>query len=46
MYTAPEIKQIVIDNEISLALESTPPTFEYHIQHHSSDYFNQNPLNA
>ena len=27
-YTAPAIEIIVLDNEISLALESAPPTYE------------------
>jgi hypothetical protein len=45
-YTAPILKRVEIDNEISLALESTPPTYESQNEHHSNDYFNQSPLNT
>lgn len=41
IYVAPEILSIKIDNEISLALESTPPSFEGEnlLQHKTQDPF-------
>jgi len=45
-YITPEMKRVEIDSEISLALESPPPVFETKNQSHSTDYFNQHPLNT
>ena len=45
-YIAPQIELIELDNEISLALESTPPVgpSETYNQMSSPDYFNNSPL--
>lgn len=43
-YKQPDIDTICIDPEISLALQSTPPTYdnETHLMQSTPDYFNQN----
>ena len=43
-YTAPIIAQIRLDNEISLALESTPPTFESSTKTSTPEFFNNEPF--
>lgn len=45
-YFQPTIEQIIVDNEISLALESLPPTFESNNINSTTDYFNTNPFVA
>jgi len=43
-YSAPLIEQIQLDNEISLALESTPPFFPGESLSKAPDYFNNDPF--
>ncbi len=44
-YTAPIIELIVLDNEISLALESSPPAGPYETNNViSPEFFNNDPL--
>jgi hypothetical protein len=50
-YITPQIEQIVLDNEISLALESTgtPPTAPGEpvvVGFGAPEYFNNNPFNS
>lgn len=45
-YKAPSIKQIKLDNEISLALESTPPTGPDESYNKVPDYFNNDHFKA
>jgi hypothetical protein len=42
-YFTPHIIEIKLDNEISLALESTPPTFESR-NNKGLEYFNNEPF--
>ena len=43
-YRAPQIEQIKSDNEISLALESDPPTGPVESSLLSPEYFNNDPF--
>ena len=43
-YNTPIISQIQLDNEISLALDSTPPTYETLNGTNVPEYFNNNPI--
>jgi hypothetical protein len=43
-YSVPQVEQIKLDNEISLALESTPPVFELTKGSNAPDYFNNDPF--
>lgn len=43
-YISPLIEIIQLDNEISLALESTPPTYETLRYNRNTDYFNNEPF--
>jgi len=45
-YTVPVIEIISIDNEISLALESAPPTGPFEIVKNNQDYFSNNPFHT
>jgi len=45
-YIQPVVKKIVLDNEISLALESSPPFGPGESSNKVPEYFNNNPLNA
>jgi hypothetical protein len=45
-YEAPIINQVLLDHEISLALESTPPTYETQNCSNAPDYFNNNPFKS
>ena len=45
-YIQPIVKKIVLDNEISLALESSPPFGPSESSNKAPEYFNNNPLNA
>lgn len=42
-YFQPTIELIKVDNEIALALESLPPTFESKNEN-TTDFFNSNPF--
>ena len=42
-YTAPAIEQILLDNEISLALESTPPAGPNEGYLKAPEYMNSDP---
>ena len=42
-YCAPNIEYIILDNEISLVLESEPPIFPGEGQLKAPDYFNSDP---
>lgn len=44
-YLMPEIQQIMLDKDISLQLESNPPTLPNEVRNNlpNSDYFNNNP---
>lgn len=44
IYDTPQIEQIKLDNEISLALESTPPVFELTKNAGAPEYFNADPF--
>jgi hypothetical protein len=46
MYNAPQIGRIKLDNEISLALESEPPTYESSSLIKAPEYFNNNPFKS
>ena len=47
MYVSPAIEQILLDNEISLAMESDAPIGPYeHIKLFSQDHFNTDPYNS
>lgn len=47
IYTSPRIELIVLDNEISLALESSPPLGPGEVHNvKSPENFNNNPLNS
>jgi hypothetical protein len=43
-YLAPQIEQIKLDNEISLALESSPPTGPGEPTSQAPEYFNNDPF--
>ena len=43
-YIAPEIERVALDNEISLILESTPPTGPNEGYLKSNDRFNNDPF--
>jgi hypothetical protein len=43
-YFPPVVEQIKLDNEISLVLESNPPTYESQNRFTSPENFNQNPF--
>jgi hypothetical protein len=43
-YKAPKIEQIKLDNEISLALESAPPTGPGESLGKAPEYFNNDPF--
>ncbi len=43
-YFAPQIEQIKLDNEISLALESSPPTGPGEPTSQAPEYFNNDPF--
>ena len=45
-YKAPKIERIRLDNEISLALESTPPTGPGEPTSQAPEYFNNDPFKA
>jgi hypothetical protein len=42
-YKSPVIKQIKLDNEISLVLESTPPFGPFELSNNAPEYFNNDP---
>jgi hypothetical protein len=44
VYFAPQIDQIKLDNEISLALESDPPIIPGETQLKMPEYFNNDPF--
>jgi hypothetical protein len=44
VYIAPQIEQIKLDNEISLALESTPPFGPGESISKAPEYFNNDPF--
>ncbi len=44
IYTTPEIERIVLDNEISLQLESASPPWGPEEVYNSKDFFNIDPL--
>jgi hypothetical protein len=46
IYNSPYIERITLDNEISLALESDPPTYESDNCKTGSDYFNNDPFRS
>jgi len=43
-YSPPIIEQIMLDHEISLAMESDPPIFESKCNLNTPEYFNNDPL--
>jgi hypothetical protein len=43
-YSSPQIIRVKLDNEISLALESDPPTYESTNNVVAPEYFNNNPF--
>jgi hypothetical protein len=45
-YSAPEIKCIELDNEISLILQSDPPYGPNEVVKVSPEFFNKNPFHA
>lgn len=44
VYIAPEIEIIVLDNDISLALESNPPDGPDESYNRTPEYYNNSPL--
>jgi len=46
LYITPQIEQIELDNEISLALASDPPVFEKINFSAAPEYFNNNPFSS
>jgi hypothetical protein len=44
IYNTPAIEEIKLDNEISLALESSPPTYEFVKGENAPEYFNNDPF--
>ena len=42
-YTAPMIEHVKLDNEISLILESSPPTGPFEVKN-APEYFNNDPF--
>jgi hypothetical protein len=44
IYIRPDVEIIRLDNEISLQLQSEPPTFETRNMHESPEYFNNSPF--
>ncbi len=47
VYCSPQIERIQLDNEISLALESTPPSFEGSNRlNQGQEYFDNSPLKS
>jgi hypothetical protein len=45
-YLAPQIERIKLDNEISLALESTPPEGPGEPTSQAPEYFNNDPFKS
>jgi len=45
-YYAPQVELILIDNEISLALASTPPEGPGEIVHNSNQHFTSEPFKS
>jgi uncharacterized protein YfaP (DUF2135 family) len=45
-YSSPEIHKIVLDNAISLSLDSTPPVGPEEISMSAPSYFSNNPFNT
>jgi len=43
-YSSPQIIRVKLDNEISLALESDPPTYESINKIVAPEYFNNDPF--
>ena len=43
-YIAPRIERVVLDNEISLQLESTPPPAPGETKLNTPEYFNNDPF--
>ena len=46
VYVMPDIERIILDNEISLALESSPPSAPGEEANNTSEYFNNDPFKA
>ncbi|HET7733647.1 MAG TPA: hypothetical protein VFK73_07395 [Paludibacter sp.] len=46
IYNSPHIERITLDNEISLALESDPPTYESGNSSTVPEYFNNDPFRS
>jgi hypothetical protein len=46
IYIQPQVISIELDNEISLALESEPPTYESLNGLRASDYFTNDPFKS
>ena len=45
-YIVPVILQIKLDNDISLVLDSAPPTYESSNNHIAPEYFNNDPFKS
>lgn len=45
-YSPPRIECVSLDNEISLELQSEPPTYEHIKLSNAPEYFNNNPFNS
>ncbi len=43
-YSSPQIKQVKLDNEISLILESAPPEGPDEVSNFKPEYFNNDPF--
>jgi len=46
IYCTPKIERIKLDNEISLALQSSPPTYELVKGSSAPEYFNNDPFKS
>ena len=44
IYSSPTLVRIELDNEISLALESTPPAAPGEVMNKTPEYFNNDPF--
>jgi hypothetical protein len=43
-YKIPSIEQIMLDNKISLVMESTPPAGPYELSNNAPEFFRNNPF--
>jgi hypothetical protein len=44
IYSTPLVVRVMLDNEISLALESLPPTGPFEVMNNAAEHFNNDPF--